>query len=237
MKIIKAILFCALGIVLCFGAVKGSKSLIEQQNASYVPENPVLAEKDNTNHEYPTDIDKMISHIVEGTEETVLPVDYEQDYTIYEGKFYVTGNQGQTWLPVPDDTDLGYARISEYQNLVSSSNIHISGEKISIVYGGRGPENISIIRTDSHGEVWSVGSISKTATHDLKNGYDKMYIDFLEDGKTGYLAAIRNEGTVQEEIFAFWSVNSGVVWGPVDVHDPLYNEIMAQFELQGIEHE
>ncbi|WP_339060811.1 hypothetical protein [Tepidibacillus marianensis] len=48
--------------------------------------------------------------------------------------------------------------------------------------------------TGSNGS-WSVGSISKTATHDLQKGYDKFYIDSLQHSMTGYLIAVRNTGT------------------------------------------
>lgn len=231
-----ALLFIA-AIVLCFGVVKETKKIIENVNKRYEYENSINSEAAVVYPELPRDVDKMMSHTVTGTGEIALPIDYEQNYTIYEDELYVTVNEGQTWLLVPDDSDLGYARISDYSDAISASNIHLSGEKVSIVYGGRGPENISIIKTDSRGEVWSVGSISGTATHELENGYEKMSIDFIGDGQTGYLTAIRNEKATEEEILAFRSVNSGVTWDPVPAGDSLYDEIRTHFELQGIQHE
>lgn len=228
MKMLKIISVCLVGMAAIFGAFKISTSIIENKNDHYVPTNPLVMKEIREDQPYPEDIDKMISHVVSGTGETTLPVKYDQNFTIYEGKLYVTNNEGKTGLLVPDDDSLGYARISEYLDSISQSNIYISSEKVSIVYGGRGSENISIITTDSQGEVWSVGSISKTATHDLQNGYDQMYIDFLDDDRTGYLVAIRNGGIA----LAYRSVNSGVTWDPVDSNDTLYAEIMAQFDLQ-----
>lgn len=225
-------LICIAGILFCFGVVRESREIIELVNKRYEIENSRNSELEVADRNFQTDIDKAISHSVEGTGAAVLPVNYEQDFTIYEDDFYVTVDRGQTWLLVPDDMSLGYARISSYTNTISSSNIYRSGEKISIIYGGRGPENISIITTDSRGAAWSVGSLSQTATQDLENGYGNMHIDFIDNGQTGYLAAIQNEGTTQEKILVFWSVNTGVVWDSVRADDPLYEVILAHFELQ-----
>ncbi|MFZ3589974.1 hypothetical protein ACOI1C_12015 [Bacillus sp. DJP31] len=87
-------------------------------------------------------------------------------------------------------------------------------------------KNISIIENDGKGEYWSIGSISKTATHDLEKGYDVMYIDFLPGNQTGYLVVIRN-GVV----LAFRSVNTGVTWDIVEERDSLYPEMMTHFGL------
>lgn len=228
MKIIKTILFCLAAIGLSYGAYKASVVKIENINGQYEAENPVSPDEPVADAEMPTDIDRMISHALPGTNETVLPVDTEQDYTVYEQGLFVTVNKGETWLPVPDDDSLGYARISDYISSISGSNIYVSGEKVSIVYGGRGSENISIVKTDTRGQAWSVGSISRTATHDLERGYEEMYIDFIDEGQTGYLAATRNDGT----ILAFRSVNTGVTWDPISANEALYAEIMAHFELQ-----
>ncbi|OZI10310.1 hypothetical protein CEW92_17590 [Bacillaceae bacterium SAS-127] len=231
MKLLKIIFICLVSIMITFCTIKVSKSIIEDKNAHYVPENSFVTKDTQEDQLKPEDIDRMISHSLSGTKETTLPVEYEKNHTIYEGKLYVTNNKGKTWMQVPDDDQLGYARISEYLDTISQSNIYVSSEKITIVYGGRGSENISIITTDNPGEYWSVGSISKTATHDLQNGYDKMYIDFLEDAGTGYLVAIRNNGTEQEKTLAYLSVNTGVTWDYVDMNDAIYREIMAQFGL------
>ncbi|TWT25294.1 hypothetical protein [Planomicrobium sp. CPCC 101110] len=233
MKISKIILFCAAAIVFSYGAFKASVGTIENINAQYEAENPVSPEATAADAEMPMDIDRTISHTAPSTEETVLPVDTGADYAIYERELFVTVNEGESWIPVPDDTELGYARISDYIDTISRSNIYISGEKVSVAYGGRGPENISILTTDTRGQVWSVGSISRTATHDLEKGYEKMHIDFIDGEQTGFLVALRNEGTSQAETLAFRSVNMGVTWDPVSVENALYDEIMAHFELQG----
>lgn len=233
MKILKIILFSAVAIGFSYGAFKASVDTIENINAQYIPENPASFELPAETAEMPTDIDTTISHIAPATEETVLPVEYEKDYTIYESELYVTVNQGETWIRVPDDTELGYARISDYLDTISESNVDVTGDKVSIAYGGRGSENISIIRTDTHGEVWSVGSISRTATHDLENGYETIHIDFIGEEQTGYLAAVTN----QAETLSFRSVNTGVTWDPVAAGDALYADIMSHFELQGAEYE
>ncbi|WP_100403854.1 hypothetical protein [Bacillus sp. FJAT-42315] len=231
MKLLKIIFICLVSIMITFCTIKVSKIIIEDKNSHYVPENPFIMKDTQEDQLNPEDIDRMVSHSISGTKETTLPVKYDKNFTIYEDKLYVTNNKGKTWVQVPDDAQLGYARISEYLDTISQSNIYVSSEKITIVYGGRGSENISIITTDSPSEYWSVGSISKTATHDLQNGYDKMYIDFLDDARTGYLVAIRNNGTAQEKTLVYRSVNTGVTWDYVDMNDDIYREIMAQFGL------
>ncbi|MGM0898320.1 MAG: hypothetical protein ACQEV0_10480 [Bacillota bacterium] len=236
MKVLKIILFCLAAVALSFGAFKLSMSAIDNINAEYVAENPAVAEAPPL-PEVTADVDKMMSHPAPGTEKTTLPVNTEEDFVIYETELFVTLNQGESWIPVPDDTELGYARISDYLDAISRSNIYISGEKVSIVYGGRGSENISILRTETRGQVWSVGSISRTATQDLENGYEEMHIDFIDEGQTGYMAAIRNDGNSGAETLAFRSVNTGVTWDPVSATDALYGEIMAHFELQGTHYE
>ncbi|MGM7637005.1 hypothetical protein [Bacillus sp. Hm123] len=231
MKFSKIIFICLVSGIITFCTIKVSKSIIEDKNAYYVPENPFVTKDIQENQRKPEDIDRMISHGISGTKETTLPVEYDKNYTIYEDKLYVTTNKGKTWVQVPDDDQLGYARISEYLDTISQSNIYVSSEEITIVYGGRGSENISIITTDNPSEYWSVGSISQTATHDLQNGYDEMYIDFLNDARTGYLVAIKNNGTAQEEMLVYRSVNTGVTWDYVDMNDAIYHEIITRFGL------
>ncbi|WP_188456440.1 hypothetical protein [Virgibacillus oceani] len=227
MKLLKIISTCIIIMAACFFTFKISKTIIDNKNLDYVPETPFVKEKTQEKVTPPKDIDKLISHIVKGTGKTTLPVKSDKNFIVYEGKLYVTNNQGKSWLMVPDDDKVGYARISEYIDTVTQSNVYTSNEELTIVYGGRGSENISIITTDSDGKVWSVGSISKTATHDLQKGYDKLYIDFIDDGKTGYIAAIRND----EAPLAFRSVNSGVTWDHIENRDTLYGEIMNRFGL------
>lgn len=231
MKIVRTASILIGSILIIFCAFKASKSIIEYKDLNYVQENPLVKRDIQEDRSYLEDIDKMISHGVAGAEETTLPVKYEDNYTIYEDDLYVTNNEGKTWMQVPNDSDIGYARISDYLDIISYSNIYTSNEEATIVYGGRGSENISIITTNSQGEHWSVGSISKTATHDLENGYDRLYIDFLDEGKMGYLVGIRNEGTATETVLVYRSVNTGVTWDSVDVSDADYDETLARFGL------
>lgn len=242
MKVLKIAVICIAGMLLIFGAYEASKKVVDHMNSSYDPKNSLVTKNPAASNEVEdkkeaADIDRMISHVVNGTKETNLPVKYEKNYTVYENRLYVTYNKGKTWIMVPEDSSPGYARISEYIDTISESNIFVANNKISIVYGGRGTENISIISTDYRGEVWSVGTISKTATHDLKNGYDRLYISFLDNGTTAYIATVRNKGIQQEKITAFRSVNSGVTFesiepsGNVNANDLLYKKIMAQFGL------
>ena len=236
MKTSKIPLFCLVGIVLCFGVVREIQGTMDLVNKRYEFETARDTEVSAAPQKFRTDIDKTISHSVTGTGATRLPVETGQDYTIYEDQVYVTVDKGQNWLPVPDDTSLGYARISDYRDAILPGNVYQSGEKVSVVYGGRGPENISVITTDSWGAAWSVASLSGTATHDLEKGYE-LHIDFVDNGQTGYLAAIRNGSTPEQQILLFRSVNTGVTWDPVPAGDTLYEEILAWFKLQGTKHE
>jgi hypothetical protein len=231
MKILRIILICTISAAVLFGAFKVSKNIVKNMNSNYIEENPIVTKKPIENQTSTEDIDKLISHVVNGTKETTLPIKYEKNYTIYEKELYVTCNKGKTWLKVPEDNDLGYARVNEYVNTISQSNIYAVKNKVAVVYGGRGSENICIITTESQGEVWSVSSISKTATHDLEKGYDKLYIDFLEDGRNGYIAAAKDLGTAQEKILAYNSVNTGVTWQNVNKKDTLYKKIMERFGM------
>ncbi|MEZ0481138.1 hypothetical protein [Planococcus sp. SSTMD024] len=231
MKVLKIGLVGLAALVLSYGAFKVSTDTIATINSEYVIKSPAVAEAPPL-PEVTADVDKIMSHPVQGAAETTLPVDTAQDYVIYETGLYVTVNEGESWIPVPDDRELGYARISDYLDGISRSNMYLSPAKIAIVYGGRGPENISILRTDSLGQGWSVGSISRTATQDLENGYDEMHIDFIDGGQTGYFAAVRDDVGSEAETLAFRSVNSGVTWDPISRGDTLYEEIMAHFELR-----
>lgn len=236
MKGLKISLVGLLALMLSYGAFKVSTDIIASIDSEYVAKSPAVAEAPPL-PEVTADIDKIMSHPVPGTKETVLPVDTEQDYVIYETELFVTVNEGESWIPVPDDRELGYARISEYLDDISRSNMYISPGNITIVYGGRGPENISILRTDSRGQGWSVGSISRTATQDLETGYEEMHIDFIDSGQSGYLAAIRDGANGEAETLVFRSVNAGVTWDPISSGDGLYKEIMAHFDLRGMRDE
>jgi len=231
MKALKMVLICLVGILIIFAGITVSKRVIDHINFQIVQVKPVVINEIRDNQTHLEDIDNMIMHSLTGTKETTLPIQTNHNYVLHEDKLYVTNNQGKTWLQVPDDDYLGYARITEYIENIEESNIYSSNEKMTIVYGGRGSENISVISTDSKGESWSVGSISKTATHDLKNGYDKIFIDFLANNGTGYLVAIRNEESIENKILAYRSVNGGVTWDYVDINDELYDGIMSHFKL------
>lgn len=233
MKVSKIALFFLAGIVLCIGVVREIQGTIELVNKRYEFEIARDTEAPVSPQKFRTGIDKTISHSVAGTGATRLPVETQQDYAIYDDKFYVTVDNGQNWLFVPDDPSLGYARISDYHDAILPNNIYQSGEKVSVVYGGRGPENISVITTDSRGAAWSVASLSETATHDLEKGYENLHIDFVDNGQIGYLAAIRNDGTPEQQTLVFRSVNTGVTWDSVPADDALYEEILVYFELQG----
>lgn len=68
---LKIISVCLVGMAAIFGAFKISTSIIENKNDHYVPTNPlVMKEISEKDQPYPTDIDKMISHVVSGTGET-----------------------------------------------------------------------------------------------------------------------------------------------------------------------
>lgn len=234
MKILKIALICLAIVGIGFVSFKVSKTMIKNLNSSYVQEKPVTKEKtkkENTNN-YDEDVDTIASQSLEGDAETTLPVKYNGNYTIYNKKLYVTNNKSKTWLKVPDNNILGYANVNQYLDNISESNIYISNDKIAVIYGGRGSENISVISRDSKmGGEWSLGSISKTATHDLKKGYDKMYIDFLGDGKSGYVLVISKKGTKNQKILVYRTVNTGVTWDVVSTREEFYNEALKHFGL------
>ncbi|MFZ7132336.1 MAG: hypothetical protein ACOWWR_08260 [Eubacteriales bacterium] len=235
MEFVKVILVSIGGIALSVLVYVGSRYMIDDINEKYIPENPYEI-RESTDSQmsdenmYPQDVDRMISHGMDGTGEEALPIQSSGNYTIYTKNLYVSSNQGKTWMLVPDDTELGYARISDYLDDISENNFYISGEKVAVVYGGKGSENISIIKTIDQGTYWSVASISRTATHDLNNGYDALYIDFPDNGKRGYILAIRSvEG--KEEKIIFSSVDSGVSWIKESSED-IKGEVLEHFGKQ-----
>ncbi|GGH87815.1 hypothetical protein JOD43_004102 [Pullulanibacillus pueri] len=236
MKILKISVFCLIALFIAYYTFKWTQGVIEKQNANYLPENPYIEkEKDHhTTQDYSSsESQPMQGHNVNGSRAVELPIDGKQNnHIIYKGQLYITNNKGKTWLAVPDDDTLGYPRISDDQKSLSESNIYVSSERVAIVYGGQGPENISVLFTDGQylGEIWRVWSLSKSATQNLQKGYEKLYIDFLNSDKTGYIVAIRKEGE-QQVVTAYRSVNSGITWDAVHTNDPLYNEIMKHFGL------
>lgn len=181
----------------------------------------------NNNQDYNNDTDRIIFHSVIGDGEVKLPIKYKNNYTIYKDNFYVTNNKGETYIKIPDDDYLNYAKISEYKNDIEESNLYIKGNKISIIYGGRGSQNVSVMTSDDGGKAFGITRISKTANHDLKNGYKKMYIDFLDDGRNGYVALVDKDG----KKLLYRTVNDGATWDKVDEGDKLYKTIINHFKL------
>ncbi|RIW31832.1 hypothetical protein D3H55_14495 [Bacillus salacetis] len=243
MKLVKILIIIIAGLIIGYGSYRVSKDIVECRESAYEPVYPPQNNGDDMGGEKtdlppamepPQDIDRLISHSVDGTGTTDIPVDTEELFVVHEGALYVRTEKEAAWMKVPDDEMTGYARISDYLDTISQDNIYVSEEFAAVVYGGRGSENISIIRSYDEGVAWSVGSISKTATHDLKKGYDQLYIGFSNDTGTGYLAAFRNTGS-SGEIHAYRSVNNGVTWDPVTENDQLYPEVLSQFGLKAVE--
>ena len=81
--------------------------------------------------------------------------------------------------------------------------------------------------SDDGGKAFGITRISKTANHDLKNGYKKMYIDFLGDGRNGYVALVDKDG----KKLLYRTVNDGATWDKVDEGDKLYKTIINHFKL------
>ena len=152
---------------------------------------------------------------------------YKNNYTIYKDNFYVTNNKGETYIKIPDDDYLNYAKISEYKNDIDESNLYIKGNRISIIYWGRGSQNVSVMTSDDGGKAFGITTISETANHDLKNGYKKMYIDFLGDGRNGYVALVDKDG----KKLLYRTVNDGATWDKVEEGDELYKTIINHFKL------
>ncbi|KIL50863.1 beta propeller repeat protein [Jeotgalibacillus campisalis] len=217
-------------IVVAYATFKLSLDYLQTKEASYIPRDPYREETVLEEDIVRQEPRRMISHPAPSTEERELPVEAEKKYTVYENSLYVTTNEGESWLRVPDDETAGYSRISDYLDVISSHSIYLSNERISVVYGGRGIENLSVLTTRDRGEVWSVGSVPKTASGELNKGYEELYIDFLEDG-TGYITAVPETG---ESILAFRSVNNGVTWDPIENRDALYTEILRHFEVREV---
>lgn len=181
----------------------------------------------NTNQDYNDDTDRIIFHSVNGEGAVKLPIKYKNNYTIYKDNFYVTNNKGETYIKIPDDDYLNYAKISEYKNDIDESNLYIKGNRISIIYGGKGSQNVSVMTSDDGGKAFGITRISKTANHDLKNGYKKMYIDFLGDGRNGYVALVDKDG----KKLLYRTVDDGATWDKVDEGDELYKTIINHFKF------
>ncbi|MGD7045962.1 hypothetical protein [Jeotgalibacillus proteolyticus] len=218
-----------LAIALAYSSFEVSMKYLQSKEDSYIPQEPYREETISEEDLQRQEPSRMISHLAPSTEEQKLPVKTENHYIVYENSLFVTINNGDTWVRVPDDETAGYAKISDYLDGVSAQSVYQRDERITVVYGGRGVENLSLITTRDSGEVWSVGSVPRTATGALDKGYDELFIDFLEDG-TGYLAAVPED---DETVLAFRSVNNGVTWDPVENRDELYTEILRHFELSG----
>lgn len=227
-------------ILLGAGAYYGSKEIINKLNGNYTETNPAKEEKKTSTEgnyvDNVTDIDRMISRAMDGEKPVTLNVKTENNYVIQDGALYITMDKGKSWLKVPEDKDAGYANIRDYLDEIEGSNVYTSSKKTAIIYGGKGSENISIITTESqyNGEAWSVGTISKTANHNLNRTYDRMYIDFVDEEKTGYIAIIEKTADGKGGVRAYRSVNTGVTWDTVDKRDELYKDILNHFKLGGL---
>ncbi|MCI6276339.1 MAG: hypothetical protein MR639_06300 [Clostridium sp.] len=227
-------------ILLGAGAYYGSKEIINKLNGNYTETNPAKEEKKTSTEgnyvDNVTDIDRMISRAVDGEKPVTLNVKTENNYVIQDGALYITMDKGKSWLKVPEDKDAGYANIRDYLDEIEGSNVYTSSKKTAIIYGGKGSENISIITTESqyNGEAWSVGTISKTANHNLNRTYERMYIDFVDEEKTGYIAIIEKTADGKGGVRAYRSVNTGVTWDTVDKRDELYKDILNHFKLGGL---
>lgn len=227
-------------ILLGAGAYYGSKEIINKLNGNYTETNPAKEEKKTSTEgnyvDNVTDIDRMISRAMDGEKPVTLNVKTENNYVIQDGALYITMDKGKSWLKVPEDKDAGYANIRDYLDEIEGSNVYTSSKKTAIIYGGKGSENISIITTESqyNGEAWSVGTISKTANHNLNRTYERMYIDFVDEEKTGYIAIIEKTADGKGGVRAYRSVNTWVTWDTVDKRDELYKDILNHFKLGGL---
>lgn len=227
-------------ILLGAGAYYGSKEIINKLNGNYTETNPAKEEKKTSTEgnyvDNVTDIDRMISRAMDGEKPVTLNVKTENNYVIQDGALYITMDKGKSWLKVPEDKDAGYANIRDYLDEIEGSNVYTSSKKTAIIYGGKGSENISIITTESqyNGEAWSVGTISKTANHNLNRTYERMYIDFVDEEKIGYIAIIEKTADGKGGVRAYRSVNTGVTWDTVDKRDELYKDILNHFKLGGL---
>lgn len=218
-------------VIICI-SIGLSMYSIEKINNNYKPKSEIKDEKiSSEENSHVTDIDDMMFISIGAAVATTLPVKYERKFTVYHNELYVTNNKGQTWIKVLNNNQVGYAKINDYLDSISTNSVYISKNKIAIVYGGRGSENISIISEDSDTNYWGVGTISKTATHDLKKGYDNLYIDFVYGGEKGYIVAIKNKGTTKEEKLVFTSVNFGVTWDVAEKTDEIYKTVLIHFKI------
>lgn len=151
---------------------------------------------------------------------------YKQDFIIKDNNLYITPDKGKTWLRIPDNVEPGSSNIKDYLNEITTDNIYISKEEITIVYGGRGSDNITIINGDIQGNIWNVDTLGLTATRDENKGYDKMYIDFVDSGQTGYLVI-----TKENQKLVYRSVNSGVTWDDGLEYTEEYDLIISHFDI------
>ncbi|RDY25519.1 hypothetical protein CHL78_017790 [Romboutsia weinsteinii] len=181
-------------------------------------------ESHNQEDEY-TYVDDSKRYALVGDGEIKLDEKYHQDYIVKENKLYITANKGETWIRIPDDVEPGTSCITDYFNEITNNNIVISNDEVSIVYGGRGSDNITVLSGDIQGNIWSVSTLGKTANMDNEVGYDNMYIDFVDNGKTGYILIKQGYG----EIF-YRSVNSGVTWDNVTTYNEYEETITLHFK-------
>jgi hypothetical protein len=241
-KILLAFVIICFSSIIIVTSIYFSKKHLEEANDNYTEENPINKEamlKDEQEKQseyeeektYPKNVDKMISRVIGAAKTEDLPSSSNKKYQIYDQSLYVTNDMGKKWIRVLNDTEAGYARVNDYLDKIADSNIYTSNNSIFVIYGGLGSENISIMDMDTNTYVWSVSTLSQTATNDLDNGYSNLYIDFLADQKIGYIVAIRDKGTVNQKSLVYNSFNNGVTWNSVEKGDKEYNDILAHFGL------
>ncbi|MGH4124418.1 MAG: hypothetical protein ACREV6_15955 [Clostridium sp.] len=232
MNLKNKIIVALISVVIIFMSIGASMHSIEKINNNYKPKSQIVDEKiSGEENSHVNDTSDMMFTGIGDAKATALPVKYENEFTVYENELYVTNNKGQTWIKVLNNNEVGYAKINDYLDNISTNNIYVSKDKIAVVYGGKGSDNISIISEDSDTNYWGVGTISKTATHDLKKGYDSLYIDFVDGGEKGYIVAIRNKKTTKEEKLVYTSVNSGVTWDASEKTDEIYKTVLTHFKI------
>lgn len=183
--------------------------------------------EENNKEDYYMQTDDSKRFALVGSGETVLEEKYENDYLIKDNNLYITPNKGNTWLKVTDEVEPGCSNIKNYLNEITETNIYISNERVFLVYGGRGSDNITVLDGDIQGNVWSGSTLGLTATRNHNEGYDKMYIDFVENEEIGYMLITKGN-----EKIVYRSVNSGVTWDNVTSFNEESKEIINHFKLE-----
>lgn len=181
-------------------------------------------ESHNQEDEY-TYVDDSRRYAMAGDGEIKLNEKYEKSYIVKDNKLYITANKGETWIQVPECFEPGASVITSYLNEITDNNIVISNEEVSIVYGGRGADNITVINGNINGHAWSIDTLGLTATRNKQEAYDNMYIDFVDGGQIGYMLIKKGEKNI-----VYKSVNSGVTWDDATFYADDYEIITSHFE-------